>query len=56
MVKVHASEPVDTKQRRDLYCVNIGGEGAGLSRRIENLDARIRAKALRIRDATHDPP
>lgn len=49
---VHAGEAVDTDQRRNLYRVIIGGQGVDLARRIEDLDAQIRAKNTEIRDAT----
>ena len=48
---VHAGETVDTAQRRNLYRVIIGSQGVGLARRIDDLDAQIRAKNTEIRDA-----
>ena len=49
---VHAGETVDTAQRRNLYRVIIGSQGVGMARRIEDLDAQLRAKNTAIRDAT----
>lgn len=47
---VHSGDAVDLNHKRNLYRVIIGKDGVDLARKVDELDANIRAKTVDIRD------